>query len=162
MKRVLAAILLAAAASRGAFTQEQPPNLLVQAAQCLAAKHFLPRSNATDLSFGYWLDVKSYPGEKMLYVVDYTGSDRAERAVFTIFLRRKERQRVFNVQNDATFVMSKGGVRFIEEPLWGIWTRQHLVSAIKQIERQPRFTVPVSKILVPSPLIRCESYAELK
>jgi hypothetical protein len=113
------------------------------------------------LSFGYVLDEKSYPGEKVAYVVLYSSSDRSHGMAFTVFLNEQRGKRVFNIQNNATFIRTKGDVIFTGtgEPLGGIWTHQHLVSAIKQIERQPRFDIPVRK-LRPSPLVYCEAYTD--
>jgi hypothetical protein len=52
--------------------QEKPPQLLLCAAQCLAVKNFLPLSRGTTLTFGYLLDEKSYLGEKVIYLVNYS------------------------------------------------------------------------------------------
>ena len=114
------------------------------AAQCLSAKGFLPHTKATMLTFGYLLDEKSYPGEKMLYVVNYPNPSRPDGLVFTIFLTKRDGRQHVNIQNNARFTMSKGsdeGVSFATPPLGGTWSAQHLVSAIKQIAKQPRFTV---------------------
>ena len=157
--------LLMCSLSTAVFGQEQPPKLLVEAAQCLAAKEHLPPSKATALSFGYLVDAKSYPGERVLYVVDYSGPRRSEGMVFAIFLAEKDGRQIFNIQNNATFVRSKDGIEgidFVDPPLGGTWTQQHLVSAIKRIARQPRFTVPVKELLAPSALTQCESYADSK
>ena len=158
VNRTVAAILLMFPA---AVSQERSPNVLLHAAQCLAAKDFLAPSTAAALSFGYLLDVKSYPGEKLVYVVRYTGSDRSHGEAFTVFVTERQGQQVFNIQNNATFVRTKGGVEFARngDPLGGIWTQQHLVSAIKQIELQSSFRIPVRKLRAP-PLIRCEAYTD--
>ena len=67
--------------------------------------------------------------------------------------------RFFSIFNNATFVRTKSGIEFTGAPLGGIWTQQHLVSAIKQIERNPRFQIPVNT-LHPSSSIRCEAYTD--
>ncbi len=151
--------------STAVFSQDQPPKLLVEAAQCLATKKHLPPSKATALSFGYLVDAKSYPGEKVLYVVDYSGPGRSEGMVFTIFFEEKGGRQTFNIQNNARFVRSKDGIEgidFPDPPLGGTWTQQHLVSAIKQIERQARFTFPASDLVGPSASTQCESYTDKK
>jgi hypothetical protein len=93
--------------------------ILAEAAQCLAAKNHLPPSKATVVSFGYVLDAKSYPGEKVLYVVEYLGPGRSEGYVFAVFLTQKGTRRIFNIQNNAKFVRSKDGIGFVEPPLGG-------------------------------------------
>jgi hypothetical protein len=165
MKNICLAVLLLSCLSRTVCAQEQAPKLLIQAAQCLEAKKHLPPSKATTLSFGYLVDSKSYPGEKVLYVVDYMGSDLSEGMVFAIFLEQHDRRRIFNIQNNARFVRSKNDIEdvdFVEPPLGGIWTQEHLVAAIKRIERQPRFELRVRDLLTPSDLTQCESYADRK
>jgi hypothetical protein len=163
MKRTCLALLLLSCLSTAVCAQEQPPELLVNAAQCLAAKDHLPRSKAKALTFGYWVDEQSYPGEKVVYVVEYLGSGRSKGMVFAIFLTQDHGRRVFNIQNNAKFVRSKDdteGVDFVEPPLGGTWTQEHLIAAIKQIERQPSFTVPVANLVAPWPLTQCESYTD--
>jgi hypothetical protein len=177
MKNTCLALLLLSCLSTTGCAQEQVPKLLREAAHCLAAEKQdwldLQNSKATVLSLGYVVDTKTYPGEEVLYVVDYTGHSRTEGLAFTIFLRRQDRRRIFDIQNNAKFVRSnkenadfrEEGVSFVEPPLWGIWTQQHIAIAIRRIERQPRFVVRVVRVeglLKPSDLTKCESYADRK
>ncbi len=137
--------------------------VLIRAAHCLAEKNQLPSSNATKLSFGYFLDEKSYPGEIVLYVVNYSSPIRTNGSVFTIFLTEDRGGQVFNVQNNASFVLSKDdleGVSFVNPPLGGTWTQEHLASAIKRIEKQPRFSITVNKLLAADSSVRCASYTD--
>jgi hypothetical protein len=145
--------------------KEQPPRFLIQAAQCLAAKEFLPPSSAPSLSLGYVVDEKSYPGDRVLYVVDYASRGRTHGFVFAIFLTEKNHLQIFNIQNNAKFVRSKGrvdGIDFVEPPLGGIWTQEHLVSAIKQIELRPAFRVSAGDLTKAVASTKCESYTDNK
>jgi hypothetical protein len=45
-------------------------------------------------------------------------------------------------------------------PIGGAWTQEHLASAIKQIEKQPRFTIPVKDLSPVDTSISCESYTD--
>ena len=144
---------------QGADAQEQTPDVLLHAAQCLSMKKFLAPTNASVLSFGYLLDFKSYPGEKVVYVVRYTRSDRSNGEAFTVFMSKPHGQRVFSISNNATFVRTRKGVEFTGDPLGGIWTQEHLVSAIEQIKRTPLFKIPIDN-LRRSPPIRCEAYTD--
>jgi hypothetical protein len=115
--------LSATARSRG---QAQAPQLLVRAAHCLAVKDNFPSSKTKTLSFGYLLDEKSYPGEKVLYLVNYAAPTGSTGLVFAIFLTEHEGRQVFNIQNNASFVLSKDdrdGVSFVNPPLGGTWTQ---------------------------------------
>jgi hypothetical protein len=163
MKNACLALLLLSCLGTTVCAQEQPPELLVNAAQCLSVKEHLPRSRAKALTFGYWVDGQSYPGEKVVYVVEYLGSGRSKGMVFAIFLTQDHGQRVFNIQNNAKFVRTKDdteGVDFVEPPLGGTWTQEHLIAAIKRIEQQPSFIIPVKDLLAPSPLTQCQSYTD--
>jgi hypothetical protein len=163
MKQITLAISLLFWLGTTVHAQGQTPQLLSRAAQCLAVKNFLPSSKATRLTFGYLLDEKSYPSDKVIYVVMYAAPARSNGLVFTIFLTEHEGLQDFNVQNNASFVLSKdepGGVAFENPPLGGAWTQEHLASAIKQIEKQPRFAIPVKDLSAADPSIRCESYTD--
>jgi hypothetical protein len=167
MKIACLASLLLSFLSTTVCAQEQAPKILREAAQCLAAKKHiwqdwldLETSKATALSFGYVLDAKSYPGEKVLYVVEYLGPGRSEGFVFAVFLTQNGTHRIFNIQNNAKFVRSKDGIEFVEPPLGDTWTQERLVAAIERIQRQPRFKLRVKDLLPPSDLTQCESYTD--
>ena len=152
-----ALLLLSICLSTTAWGQDQAPTLLREAAHCLAIKNDLldlARTKAAVLSLGYSVDTTSYPGEKVLYVVSYTRPERSEGFVFAVFLEQHDQRTVFNIQNNAKFVRSKhgiGGFDFVEPPLGGTWTQEHLVGAIKRIEQRPKFEVPVKDLQNPSP-----------
>ena len=149
--------------SCAAHAQDARAVLLHRAAQCLAAKGFLPHTNATKLTFGYLLDEKPYPGKKMLYVVNYPNPSQPGGLVFTIFLTERDGRQNFNIQNNARFALSKGGndgVSFATPPLGGTWTREHLVSAIRQIEKQPRLTILARGLLSVDSSVSCEAYTD--
>jgi hypothetical protein len=137
--------------------------LLHGAAHCIAAKGFLPPTKATKMTFGYLLDEKSYPGEKMLYVVMYPNPSRPDGFVFTIFLAEHDGRPDFNIQNNARFTLSKDGdegVSFAAPPLGGTWTQEHLVSAIRQIEKQARTTILSKDMLTIDSTVSCEAYTD--
>jgi hypothetical protein len=56
---VVSLAMLACLGSTVAFAQNADASLRLGAAQCLAAKKFLPPTNAKMLTFGYFLDEKS-------------------------------------------------------------------------------------------------------
>jgi hypothetical protein len=163
MRKIQLAISLLICLGATVHSQEQTPQLLFRAAQCLAVKNFLPSSKATRLTFGYLLDEKSYPGDKVIYLVNYAAPARSNGLVFAIFLMERDGRQEFNIQNNASFVLSKDdfdGVSFVDPPLGGTWTQEHLASAIKRIEKQQRFIIPVKDLYAADPSIRCESYTD--
>lgn len=144
-------------------SQEQTPQLLLHAAQCLEAKKFLPSSEETKLTFGYFLDEKSYPGDRVIYVVKYAAPARSDGLVFAIFLTEHDGHQAFNIQNNAGFVLSKDepiGVSFVTPPLGGTWTQEHLASGIKEIEKQPRFALSVKDLSAVDSSVVCEAYTD--
>jgi hypothetical protein len=158
--------------SVSAHAQQQPPRILLDAVHCLAIKGFLPASKTAALSSGYFVDSKSYPGERVLYVVVYANPQRSHGMVFSVFLINKNTQQVFNIQNNGEFVRSskdngafkKEGVDFVDggDPLWGVWTQEHIAMAIKKIGLQPIVEVPAKDLSNSSISVQCESYADMK
>jgi hypothetical protein len=162
MKKINLALLVLLSLGATVRAQEKTPPLLFRAAHCLAVKEFLPRSNARKLTFGYLLDEHSYSGDKVIYIVIYAAPARSNGWFFAVFPTGNAGHEVFNIQNNATFVLSKHeriGVSFTSPPLGGIWTQEHIVSAIKKIEKQPRFTILVKDLYAPSSC-SCESYTD--
>ena len=162
MKR-WSAVFVLSFLSVSVWGQDQPPKLLLGAVHCLVAKEFLPNSAMHDASWGYWVDTSSYPGERVLYAVEYARGNRPKGRVFTVFLNDEGRRQVFNIQNNAKFVRAKDdfeGVRFTEDPLWGIWTQEHIIAAIKRIEQQPTFIVILKDAQASQAATFCESYAD--
>jgi len=159
------AMLFAVYLGATVHAQAQMPQLWFHAAQCLAVKNFLPSTKATRLSFGFFFDEKSYPGDKAIYVVNYATPNRSNGLVFTIFLTEQDGRQNFNIQNNAGLVLSKDefeGVSFVSPPLGGAWTQEHLASAVKRIEKQPRFTLSVEDLRAANSSIGCESYTDLQ
>jgi hypothetical protein len=172
MRGCVIALGIAICLSIPAHAQQQAPKLQVDAAHCLSTEGFLPTAKTATLRAGYYVDSKSYPGDRVLYVVIYTSLRRSRGMVFSIFLTRKGAQQVFNIQNNGEFVRSikrgaafrREGVDFVPggDPLWGIWTQEHIALAIKKIGLQPVVEIPAVDLLNPSTTVRCESYVDRK
>ena len=163
MREIALVLVLLASCATTARPQEQPPQLLIHAARCLATKHFLPLSRHRELTFGYLVDEKSYPGTKEMYVVAYTTPARPSGSAFAIVLTQQKDSQIFDIQNNADFALSKRdihGVSFTSPPLGGDWTQERLASAVEQIEKQPRYTILLRDILAVDASTSCESYTD--
>jgi len=163
MKKIPLAISLLFCLGATVYSQEQAPPLLLHAAQCLEAKQFLPSSKATKLTLGYFLDEKSYPGTKEMYVVIYAAPARSNGLVFAIVLTQQGDHEVFDIQNNASFVLDKDepiGVSFVTPPLGGTWTQEHLALGIKEIEKRHRFALSVKDLSAANASVVCESYTD--
>ena len=131
-----------------AFAQSDPPEIVRNALDCLQRKNFLP-SDKRLLSTAYWVDARSYPGERVLYLVLYERHNYSQGLVFSIFLSGPATRTVFDIQNNAEFlrtrkadaVFKQEGVKFVEPPLWGIWTQEHIAAAIDRIGHKQTFNL---------------------
>lgn len=163
MKSVAVGALLLFCVAATVQSPGQAPRFLFHAAQCLAAKKFLPSLKTRKLTFGYTVDEKSHPGRKVVYVVEYAGPARSNGRVFAVFVTVHDGRDVFNIQNNASFTLSKrepGSVSFASPPLGGAWTQEHLVSAIREVEKRSRFTIAVEDLLRTDESISCEAYTD--
>lgn len=163
MKKFALIVSLLACFGATSQAQQDAPRLLFRAAHCLAVKHFLGPSSTGKLTFGYFLDEKSYPGDKVIYVVEFAAPTRSNGMVFAVFLSTKDGHESFNIQNNAGFVLSKRepiGVSFVTPPLGGDWTQEHLASAIREIEKHPRFTISATDLHSVDSSVSCEAYTD--
>ncbi len=163
MKKLALALLLVTCFAVTARSQEQPPQLLLRAAHCLSVKSFFPSTTAQELTFGYLVDVKSYPVKRVMYVITYTAPARSSGLAFAIVLTRQDDHQIFDIQNNAAFVLSKRGIHgvsFATPPLGGDWTQERLASAIERIEKQTRFTITAKDMLTIDPSVSCEAYTD--
>jgi hypothetical protein len=164
MIRNFALILATLICCGTAIAQDQGPALLRQAAHCLVTdspdKRKLLHESRKELNLGYFVDDKSYPGEQALYVVDYSGSKFEKGLAYVFFVRQKDRRRVLRVENNASFVRKKKGIEFLETPVGGVWTQEHMEEAIDRIGQDSMFVFSVKAMREPFPDVSCESYAD--
>ena len=95
-------------------------------------------------------------------MVEYT-KVHSEGFVFTVFLSSKHGREGFNIQNNAKFRTSTRGwhgIDFVEDPLGGIWTQEHIVFAVKRIAKQPTVTVATEDVSVLPAGVNCEAYTD--
>lgn len=164
MKRTALALPLLICLSATAQTRNSPPQILIRATHCLAVKNFVPMAPTASRTFGYFLDEKSYPGQKVIYVVNYSAPVRSNGWVFVIWMTEHDGHQHFNIQNNAGFVLAEhnfdyDGVSFVDPPLGGTWTQRHIAMAIKRIETRARFTLD-DKDLSAANSATCEAYTD--
>jgi hypothetical protein len=169
MRKITVLLLVTICSTVLGYPQQPAPKLLNQAIYCLKTKGFLEMTKRPS-TVGYFLTTKWYPGDRALYVVAYSNAHRSAGLVFTVFVSGADDHPVLDIQNNGRFVRSsradaafkKEGVDFVEDPLGGIWTQEHLAMAIQQIGRQEALQIRSSDILAGSDSPRCESYADAK
>lgn len=135
-----------------AFTQEKAPELLRDAVHCLVTEKegwlAMPKGNSTIFSMAYFVDRKSYPSDVVLYLLSYPSHDHTIGYVFTIFFEKHGSHQIFNIQNNAKFAISSKGINFVEPPLGGIWTQQHLEAGIRYAERNSTYAFHAKELLI--------------
>ncbi len=154
------------------YAQDRPPDLLFGAAHCLASHNHVWGNSVVHrtltLNLGYVLDTRSWPGQRVMYVVAYTNNERTTGLVFTARVDKRGGHQSIRVANNARFVIRSvgedvvSGVDFVEPPLGGNWTVEHLASAIKQIKKGSLYRLPLSEALLPRTDIECSTYGDEK
>lgn len=147
----------------GAVYADQPPKLLVDAAQCLATSKEdwlqLGRRKPTDLEMG--LTTESGGGEQLLYVVDFASPLHTSGTVAAFVVDGKEPHLRLRLQYDVHFVQSDEGaqdVQLVNPPFGGIGTQRHVVQAIHKIGFQT-WTIPLESLVIKPNDAECQSDA---
>lgn len=147
----------------GALYADQPPKLLVDAAQCLATSKEdwlqLGRRKPTDLEMG--LTTESAGGEQLLYVVDFASPLHTSGTVAAFIVDGKEPHLSLRLQYDVHFVQSDEGaqnVQLVNPPFGGIGTQRHIVQAIHKIGFQT-WTIPLRSLVTTPNEAECQSDA---
>jgi hypothetical protein len=169
--RNAAVLILAALAFTTAAAPQEDSSILRQAGHCLVegrdAKKLL-RHDRKELNLGYYIDTTAYPGERTLYVIDYEDTNPSKAQMkgmaFVFFLGDRDNRTVFRLENNATFVRRRrgNGIDFIEPPLGGVWTEEHLEAAIEHINEQGVTAFRVKDLKEKFPDVRCESYSDAR
>lgn len=165
------ALVLAFLGFGAAASPQDESSILRQAGHCLVegpgAKKLL-HHDRKELNLGYFVDTTAYPGEKTLYVVDYEESNHskgpAKGLAFVFFVGERDSRRVFRLENNASFVRRKrgGGIDFVEPPLGGVWTQEHVQAAIEHVDQQGTIEFRVKELKEKFPDVRCESYSDAR
>jgi hypothetical protein len=165
-------ILLAASvlASTSPLRHQAPPPaapdpVLLHASQCLVAKKFLPPPppHTDKLLFGSLIDEYSFPGKKVIYVVNFASASHTNGIAFEVFIEEEDTGLSFNIQNNARFEISKkemSGVAFIDPPQGGPWEEHPFASAIKKIADLPRTTILTKDLSPVDSSTTCEAYTD--
>ena len=145
--------------------EEPAPNVLFDAAQCLATSKedwlSLGHRRATDLEMGYIADPKSFGGQQMLYVVDYSSPLHTAGTVSAFALQGKLPQLTLSLQFVVHFQQSGDGlhtIHLVNPPFGGIGTQQRVISSIRQVGLQT-WTIPVESLVTEPNQATCESDA---
>jgi hypothetical protein len=160
------AILLLTCFCTAAQVPEAPPEQLLDAAHCLAATNQDwirgAHHNAAELELGYVDDAKSYPGQELVYLVDYTTPTHSAGQVSTFLERGKAAHRVVRVQLTIAFRQSDDGsqrIELVDPPLGGIGTQDEVVAAIRKVGFHT-YTVQVGDLV--NRATQCESESAVK
>jgi hypothetical protein len=110
------------------------PTEMRNAAHCVVAgdRHWLqpPLTELDQLKVAFVRDHTSYPGEFHLVIIFL--ASRSSGQVFDLKEQRTKDLTRFSVENNGSFRVSDGKVAFVDPPLGGVWTQEHLASDIKR------------------------------
>jgi hypothetical protein len=155
---IILSLLLAATSA-----ERTPPPVLLGVLRCLASKGFVEFAGKNRIRVAYVEDDRSYPGEKVVYLVRYTTPDRLEGELFAVFREDGNGGRGWSIENNATFRWSGNGtVSFTNPPLGGVWTQEHLVSAVKQMASKSTFNVGADDLRAVPAKETCRAYTDPK
>jgi hypothetical protein len=101
-----------------------------------------------------------YDDGRPVYVVSYTTANRNHGYIFDIALKTEGTSTIFTLQNNARFVRSGQNVDFIDPPLGGTWTQEHLVSAVNQLSKQATSSFQMRNVKTLNTSVSCKSYAD--
>ena len=167
MKRTVLLIAFCLMFCISASSEEESLTELTQAAHCLVTtgrdNHRIQilHGNPKTLNLGSYTDTTSYPGERVLYIVDYLDPKFTKGMVFVYFIRQRKGQRIFRFENNGTFIhKKKKEIEFPDPPLGGVWTQEHVEAAIDRIEKSPKVELFVRDLRESFPGVVCESYAD--
>lgn len=161
-------ILLLTCLSAGA--QEQPPDLLVDAGQCLgtAKKDWLDlahRKEAT-VELGSTTVAGERHGEQMLYLVDYATSLHSEGTVFSFLVVEDKHHSVLRLLFPTRFRQTfwddgSWRIELLDPPYGGIGTHDEISSAIRQNGFEVTFKIPVTQLQKSPDSVSCEMESQL-
>ena len=159
----LAALLLAPSPTQQPSSPKSDPDpVLLHASQCLVAKKFLvPPPHAETLSLGSVIDEYSFPGKKVIYIVNFASPAHPNGSAFEIFIEEEDNGLSFNIQNNARYELSKkelSGVTFIDPPQGDSSEEHPFASAIKKIANAPRVAIAVKDLQPLDPSATCVAY----
>jgi hypothetical protein len=136
--------------------------ILEGAAHCLATAWLSPEQTSSGImTLAYTSGpTGTFDDGRPVYVVSYTTANRDRGYVFNIALKTEGKLTVFTLQNNARFVRSGKNVDFVEPPVEGTWTQEHLVSAVNQISLQTTSSFHVKNAKSVNTSVSCKSYAD--
>jgi len=150
------------ALTRLGVAQDNPPRVLLQLLHCAKTDRFgfLDADLKKDglLRSTYAHQVRSDPHVDEFFLVVYESASKGK--VYVYSRERENRKTAFYLTNDAGFDATKKGFSFLEDPLYGIWTRNNIARNVKRALRNPTYSIPVRTILNSSPNVACHSYDE--
>lgn len=141
--------------------KEPAPDQLLDAGHCLATVPGdwlgLAQYRPADVELGYVADTKSYSGQELDYIVQYTTPTHSAGTVFAVLATGKGPHRVLRLQFKTAFRQSEDGsqqIQLVDPPFGGIATQEQMVFAVRQVGFHT-YTVPVAD-LQNRPSIQCE------
>ena len=131
----------------------------VRMMHCIQAGQWLvrPLSEQKQWRVSYTRDVKSYPGQEHIVLLVFSTERNGQ--VFDFARERSGAKTSLAITNNAGFRIDKGKA-LLKDPLWGIWTRQHLEANILKAVNSQRFVITTEELQNDFSGVACSSYAD--
>ncbi len=162
---ILVAFLSTAVAGQ---IEEPAPDPLLDAGHCLAAVPGdalgLAQYQPADVELGYVADTKSYGGQELDIVVEFTTPTHSGGKVFALLASGKATHRVLRLQFQTAFRQSEDGsqrIELVDPPFGGIGTRDQMIAAIRQVGFHT-YTVLVADLQKRAGSLQCEVETDAK
>ncbi|HEX5235236.1 MAG TPA: hypothetical protein VFW25_07905 [Silvibacterium sp.] len=161
-------ILLLTCLSAGA--QEPPPDLLVDAGQCLGtAKQDwldLAHRKAATVELGSGTYAGDHRGEQRLYIVVYIAPSHSEGTVFSFLVEGDKHHSVLRFLFPTKFRQlfwddGSRRIELVDPPYGGIGTHDEIISAVRQSGFENVFKIPITQLQKPPDSVSCEMENEL-
>ena len=162
--RIFVCILMAALSGTAA-AQLPPPDLLLDAGECLVSSPQVwlgSQRESTALELGSVTDTKSYRGDTLLYLVDYTLSTHAEGIVYVFLVEGKSSRATLHLEYSVPFHQTDDGsqrVTLEDPPFGGLASEAAVLYSIHHTSFRDTWTIPVTDLARHSDHVQCTSEA---
>jgi hypothetical protein len=143
-----------------AVTPKDPPKVLVQILHCAAVDKFgllSAGAKTNDTLHVAWAhQIRTDPYVDEFFIVLHKSPTEGDILVYS---REYAKGKVeFYLANNASFATDAGNFEFVNDPLYGTWTRDNIARNVKKALLGRTYGIPVRTIMASFPGVTCHSY----
>jgi hypothetical protein len=145
-----------------AVASKNPPKVLLQILHCAAVDKFglLSVGAKTDaiLHVAWAHQIRTDPYVDEFFIVVHKSPTKGDILVYSREYAKGKAE--FYLGNNASFATDAGNFEFVNDPLYGIWTRDNIARNVKKALRSQTYSIPVRTVMGSFPNVACHSYDE--